>query len=132
MIRFRRGRELPHRSERVIRVTPSLAVDRVKVWLDDVRPAPGGWVHVTTVAAAIELLESGEVEEMSLDHDLGDFDDRGAEKDGYSVLAWIEEQVALNGFVPPVLSAHSANLPARARMLRAIESIERLAARQRE
>ena len=40
---------------------------------------------------AIALLESGAVEELSLDHDLGD-DERGT---GYDVVLWIEEAVAL-------------------------------------
>jgi hypothetical protein len=43
----------------------------VRVWLDDVRKAPEGWVHVKTPEEAIDLLRSGEVEEISLDHDLG-------------------------------------------------------------
>jgi hypothetical protein len=43
----------------------------VKVWLDDEREAPEGWVHVRTPEEAIELLRAGEVEELSLDHDLG-------------------------------------------------------------
>jgi hypothetical protein len=43
----------------------------VKVWLDDQRAAPEGWVHVRTPEEAIRLLRRGEVEELSLDHDLG-------------------------------------------------------------
>ena len=58
---------------------------------------------------AIELLKSGEVTEISLDHDLGD-DDRGT---GYDVVLWVEEQVALHGFVPPTMKVHSANVSAR-------------------
>jgi hypothetical protein len=43
----------------------------VKVWLDDLRPAPDEtWTAVTTPSAAIKLLESGEVELISFDHDL--------------------------------------------------------------
>ena len=42
----------------------------MKVWLDDERAAAGGWVHVRTPEEAIELLRGGEVEELSLDHDL--------------------------------------------------------------
>ena len=43
----------------------------VKLWLDDVRPAPLGWTWCKTVAAAQALLMTGSVEEASLDHDLG-------------------------------------------------------------
>lgn len=39
---------------------------------------------------AIRLLEAGLVEELSLDHDLGD-DDRGT---GYDVILWIEAAVS--------------------------------------
>ena len=35
--------------------------------------------------------------------------DRGT---GYDVVLWIEEQVALNGFVPPAIKVHSANVAA--------------------
>jgi hypothetical protein len=97
----------------------------VKVWLDDLRPAPAGWVHVMTVGEAIALLESGEVEELSLDHDLGLVGEQEREQTGYDVLTWIEQRVVTHGFVPPKLSVHSANPPAHERMLRAIESIGR-------
>lgn len=43
----------------------------MKLWLDDVRPAPEGWVWVKTVDEAKKLLESGQVQQASLDHDLG-------------------------------------------------------------
>ena len=45
---------------------------------------------------AIRLLETGAVDEISLDHDLGD-DERGT---GYDVVRWIEEAVELRGFEP--------------------------------
>jgi len=93
----------------------------VRVFLDDVRPAPEGWTHVRWPDEAIALLETGRVQELSLDHDLGD--DR---RTGYDVLIWIEEAVALRGFVPPSITIHSANIVGRERMARAIESIERI------
>jgi Cyclic-phosphate processing Receiver domain len=43
----------------------------MKLWLDDLRPAPEGWTHVKTVAGAKAALLSGEVDVASLDHDLG-------------------------------------------------------------
>jgi len=59
----------------------------IKVWLDDVRPAPDGWNTVRWPQDAIELLARGNVSRISLDHDLGD-DARGT---GYDVLLWIEQ-----------------------------------------
>jgi hypothetical protein len=43
----------------------------MNLWLDDVLPAPKGWLHVTTVRDAQKALESGQVDHASLDHDLG-------------------------------------------------------------
>ena len=91
----------------------------MKVYLDDERTAPDGWVRVYWPDEAIELLSSGNVTEISLDHDLGD-DDRGT---GYNLVLWIEEQVALHGFVPPMMSVHSANVSARNKMEAGIRAI---------
>jgi len=95
----------------------------VKVFLDDERQTPPGWIRVWWPDEAIRLLEEGNVTEISLDHDLGD-DARGT---GYDVIRWIEEAVAIRGFVPPVIHVHSANSSARERMRLGIESIKRLA-----
>ena len=99
----------------------------MKVWLDDVRPAPAGWIRATTPEGAIELLRSGEVGELSLDHDLG-LDTGEAERSGYSVLLWLEREVAERRwlFPLPAIRIHSANPVGRARMERAVASIERL------
>jgi hypothetical protein len=100
----------------------------MKVFLDDERTTPDGWVRVYWPAEAIALLESGQVEELSLDHDLGD-DVRGT---GYDVILWIEQAVALHGFVPPKIIVHSANSSAAQKMLAGIRSIERLFVQQRQ
>jgi hypothetical protein len=97
----------------------------VRVFLDDERATPEGWVRVYWPDEAIALLETGKVEEISLDHDLGD-DARGT---GYDVVLWIEEAVALRGFRPPVITVHSANASAREKMLAGVRSIERHARR---
>ena len=97
----------------------------MRVYLDDERPTPDGWVRVYWPDEAIALLETGDVVEISLDHDLGD-DERGT---GYDVLLWIEEAVAVRGFEPPKMSVHSANSSARQKMEAAIATIARLAAR---
>lgn len=95
----------------------------MKIWLDDERPAPEGWTGVRWPEQVIELLQNEPVEELSLDHDLGD-DTHGT---GYDVLIWLEQQTALNRFVPPAIKVHSANPVARKRMEQTIESIKRFA-----
>ncbi len=95
----------------------------MKVYLDDERIAPDGWRQVRWPEEAIELLETGTVTELSLDHDLGD-DDHGT---GYDVVLWIEEAVAIRGFRPPSIKVHSANSSARIKMESGIQSIERIA-----
>ncbi|WP_164017536.1 TipAS antibiotic-recognition domain-containing protein [Pyxidicoccus trucidator] len=103
------------------RAMAHLGVDTMKVYLDDERPTPEGWVPVRWPEEAISLLEGGQVAELSLDHDLGD-DEHGT---GYDVLLWVEEAVATRGFVPPRMRVHSANSSARLKMEQAIERIER-------
>lgn len=91
----------------------------MKVFLDDERKTPAGWVRVYWPEEAIEHLKSGRVTEISLDHDLGD-DEHGT---GYDVVLWIEEAVYTRGFVPPKINVHSANSSARAKMNLGIQSI---------
>ena len=93
----------------------------MKVYLDDERQTPEGWTRVYWPDEAIELLKTGEVEEISLDHDLGD-DQRGT---GYDVVLWIEEAVITKGFKPPKMKVHSANVSAREKMELGIRTIER-------
>lgn len=94
----------------------------MKVFLDDERETPDGWVRAYWPCEVVALLESGLVEELSLDHDLGD-DARGT---GYDVILWIEEAVALHGFIPPKITVHSANSSATAKMHAGIRAIARL------
>ena len=95
----------------------------MKVFLDDERKPPKDWVLVRWPNEAIELLKNQNVQEISLDHDLGD-DDIGT---GYDVILWLEEQVAINKFSPPpIIKIHSANTSARRKMLAGIRSIYKL------
>lgn len=94
----------------------------VKVYLDDERPTPPGWISARWPDEVIRLLETGQVTELSLDHDLGD-DTRGT---GYTVLLWVEEAVAVRGFIPPVIIVHTANAAARQKMLLGVRSIRQL------
>lgn len=93
----------------------------MKLWLDDERPSPPGWIHVKTASQAMMMLESCAFVEVSLDHDLGD--DAG---DGHQVICWLEERVATDALFPiPIIHIHTANASARLRMLQAVANIER-------
>ena len=93
--------------------------EKDQIFLDDVREAPKGWTRVYWPKEAIALLKTGQVKEISLDHDLGN-DARGT---GYDVIKWIEEAVVTQGFKPPIIHVHSANSAARVRMEAGIKSI---------
>ena len=93
----------------------------MKVYLDDERTAPEGWVHVKTAREAIDVLESGKVATISLDHDLGD----DAAGTGYDVICWIEREAVTNGFIPPFIEIHSANPAGKMKMMLALDTIAR-------
>ena len=84
----------------------------MQVFLDDSRRTPLGWVRVYWPYQAIELLEGGEVEVISLDYDLGDHE-RGT---GYDVLVWMEQAVRERGFIPPEIRIHSNHRLGRIKM----------------
>lgn len=92
----------------------------MKVYLDDCRPTPEGWVGCKWPDEVISHLKTRTVSHLSLDHDLGD-DKRGT---GYDVLLWIEEAVVKGDFHPPHINIHSANPAAVQRMKRAVEVIK--------
>ena len=94
----------------------------MKVFLDDVRLAPRGWVQCNTADDCKTLLLSGGVEELSLDHDLGDDDQHGT---GADVLDWIERELMTQTewTAPMSITVHSANPVARKRMGSVVERI---------
>ena len=64
----------------------------MKLWIDDVRPAPYGYVWVKTVNDAILQIEMHEQNNIpflliSLDHDAGDY----GSPDYIKLLDWLEE-----------------------------------------
>lgn len=73
----------------------------MKLWIDDLRPAPAGYTWVKTVNDAKWYIESAEeIEELfptgtpvikliDLDHDAGDY--RAAGGDYIKLLDWLEE-----------------------------------------
>lgn len=105
-------------------------MSKISLWLDDVRPAPEGWVHVTTVHEAIVLIKQGKVARASLDHDLGLCSPCQARSDdgsrrrprncqcmtGYKLCLWMAENNKWPDEKPVV---HSAN-PVGAFAMRAI------------
>ncbi|MDE7345429.1 MAG: hypothetical protein K2N48_01665 [Muribaculaceae bacterium] len=67
----------------------------MKLWIDDLRPAPFGWVWLKTVNEAIVRLKTAKncgmtIEVISLDHDAGDYFPLGG--DYIKVLDWLEQE----------------------------------------
>ena len=99
----------------------------MKIYLDDddrqfkgkpVRPTPEGWIRAHTYEEAIDGLQTGKVEEISLDNDLGTL------REGYDVVKWIEQMAFETNFRPPKIHIHSANIVARERIESAREAIK--------
>ena len=67
----------------------------MKIWIDDVRPAPEGYVWCRTVNEVTSLIPDAEkfssigVEIIDIDHDAGDFMQYGG--DYIRILDWLEE-----------------------------------------
>jgi len=67
-----------------------------RIWLDDDfagRPSPEGWLHLAAAADVVRLLDTGNVVELSLDHDLGDARRFGR---GIDVILWLIDQHELH------------------------------------
>ena len=77
----------------------------MKLWVDDERPAPEGWVWAKTVSEARWALMCGragwhqKVSEVSLDHDLG------GDSTTREVVLWMCE----NDYWPEIIRVHTAN-----------------------
>jgi hypothetical protein len=94
----------------------------MKLWVDDIRDplkfVGKGWVWAKNYSIAIDYLQMGGIEEVSLDHDLGDFDALGREYTGYDIVIWMAE----NDVWPPNgARSHSANPIGRERIEAVIE-----------
>lgn len=88
----------------------------IRLWLDDIRPAPLGWVHACSVHAAIEVLESQPVALASLDHDLGVHAINGG--DGVALVDWMAEH---DTWPTEGIRIHSFNPIGSQNMLRTID-----------
>lgn len=95
----------------------------MKIFLDDERPAPEGWIQMYSVQGVIDMLSVYEkrITHLSLDHDLGD-----NKKTGYDLMCYLEEAAHNPYFYIPEISIHSANPVGRANMMRALDSIKRI------
>lgn len=84
-----------------------LMQDKIRVWLDDVRPMPkeGFDVHVKTAEEAMALIQNGQVAFMSFDHDLGDPN----AKTGYDVAKLVERLAFDNKLARFEWAVHSMN-----------------------
>jgi len=95
----------------------------MKVYLDDTRSTPEGWIRTYWPEETIALLERGGITELSLDHDLGD-DGRGT---GYDVLTWLERRIFDNAAFPlPKIYIHSANPVGVLRMRNLVARLEEM------
>ena len=90
----------------------------MKIWLDDIRPAPAGYEHIKSVNSARMIIEKAEaagdaIELIDVDHDLGDYAADGG--DAIKLLDWLAER---QSFYP--IHIHTANPVGRANMERLI------------
>lgn len=69
-------------------------MNKVKIWLDDVRSAPTGYTWCKSVNETIKYIEDCEnkglsIDLLDLDHDLGEFAIDGG--DGIKLVDWLAE-----------------------------------------
>ena len=98
----------------------------IKVYLDDLRIPPHGYTLVKNARTAIDFITSSwdMIEEISLDHDLGDEETCG---NGYQVVCEMEDFVYNTRPTHlPYIHVHSANPIGRRRMEFGIKNIERM------
>jgi hypothetical protein len=75
----------------------------VRIWLDDERPAPEGWLLVKSAQEVISILKSSKILEISLDNDLGLED-----QEGYDVVKFLEEAVFNDPSIHiPIIHVHT-------------------------
>ena len=94
----------------------------MKLWVDDIRLPPDGWVWAKNYDQAIDLLKTNEVSNLSLDHDLGDEN----EKTGYDIMRWIEEKAFFDAdWSLPRIKFHTSNPAGRRNMNACLLAIKR-------
>ena len=89
----------------------------MKIWVDDIRPTPKGYISFKTVDDTIEYLSSIDlslVEVLDIDHDSGDYYQYGG--DYIRILDWLEyKQISIP------ISIHSGNVIGIKNMMKIIE-----------
>lgn len=99
----------------------------MNIWLDDQwdeierRQPPAGYIPFKTAWEVIEQLKTGNVEAISLDHDLGP-EEAGT---GYNVAEWIERAAYEGKLKRLKWNVHSANMVGAAKMARALANADR-------
>ncbi len=91
----------------------------MKIWVDDLREVPKGYIGTKSVNETISLIEKLEkegeqIELIDLDHDLGDYVSQGG--DAIKILDFLAER---GTFYP--IAIHTANPVGRANMERMIQ-----------
>lgn len=69
----------------------------INVYVDDLRLCPEGFTIARTYEEAVELLINNNVDILSLDHDLGQYNDGRLRKTGYDLVKFIcENNIKIN------------------------------------
>ena len=95
----------------------------MKLWIDDIRPAPEGYVWLKSTNEALRFISAhrSEIEEISLDHDAGEY-----VADGGDYIVILDELERISYYLPTAFkkykfSIHSANPVGAARMKQIIK-----------
>lgn len=90
----------------------------MKIWIDDIRPAPVGYVHFESVSESKAFIaeHADEIEVLDMDHDAGDFAQFGG--DYVRLLDWLEAKFGSS--LPFPIRIHSMNPVGVANMRRII------------
>ena len=100
----------------------------MKVFMDDARETPEGWVRTYNVEETKNLLSTRLVTHLSLDNDLGSLDHT---TEGYNVLNWLEEVVFDDPTFPiPEMQVHSSNASRAQSMRQTIRKLENIRQQQ--
>lgn len=84
----------------------------LKIWIDDIRSAPDGYIHLKTQAEfeAFLINNPQHIHVLDLDHDLGE-----GEPTGYDIIKWLHTN--LPDRFPTVVACHSSNPPGKMNIL---------------
>jgi hypothetical protein len=95
----------------------------MKLWIDDERPCPDGWVAARNRDDAVAIINTwfDHIKEISFDHDLGEG------KTGYDIALTLEKMVWETGRCPMILHVHSMNPVGRKNIMDAIIAMKRYA-----